>query len=181
MCRRRIKLALGLKTMLCSTPAVLEALLALEEEFGKASPLNSVTKLKALSDRGSGTAGVLWTWIIEGLGHLFRSGVREFSEKSVFGEKKTEQPGWADLLMLKKDLLMILLDKLDGTAPGVRSKLESHSAFRQHFVAQQPAEETDRSWVGLLQPVARLQVSFVEDCIYGKELDASMRPAPPAS
>ena len=179
----RVKNALGMKTLL-STPSVLAALLALEEEFGKLSPLNTVAKLKALADRFSSLAGSLAgstpvvLWIIEGLAHLFRSGVREFSEKSIFGEKKAEQPGWADLLTLKKELLVILLDKLDGTAPGVRPKLESHSAFREHFVAKGPAgEETDRSWVGLLPHVARLQVGFIEDCIYGKELDTSMRNA----
>lgn len=172
----RTKACLGLRAMLNGNPDLLAAILALEEEFGKLSPLNSITKLRALWDRSSAMPAVV-LWIVEGLGHLFRSGVREFSQTSIFGDKRSGHIGWADLLTLKKEILTILLDKLDGMAPGVRPKLESHSAFRMHFTAKEP-EETDRSWVGLLPPVARLHVSFIEDSIYGKDSDALMRPGP---
>lgn len=54
------------------------------------------------------------------------------------------------LLILKKEFLGILLDKLDGMVQGVRPKRENHLAFREHF-----------------PPLARLHVGFIEDSIYG--------------
>jgi hypothetical protein len=49
-------------------------------------------------------------------------------QSAILGDKNDGLHGWADLLILKQEV--------DGMVQGVRPKLESHSAFRTHFLAK---------------------------------------------
>ena len=169
-------------------PSVKKMLADLDAKFGIASPLNGISKIYGMVVRAGDCENIEWSFacladeIDRGRVTVDDCSVRALTGMGVAG--KVEKC-WVDVYMFKKELLRQLLGSvLEGlgfqqaTKTAMRKHFADHAKFTE-FVAKLPGSttEADLRWQQGYKSSMLEFCKFVEDCIYSKSFDGTMKTA----
>ena len=139
-----------------------------EEEFGKRTPWDSVTKLEWVYKKAGKSIHTRrrMIWALSAITDLVRCKMVTPGELSIGGLSGVKRGGrgMLDLVLLKLDLLDALLvhqaDKVGLSADSkckLRTVFDSHASYREHL-----GDGMDMTWMSTMSQSARLFITNVE-------------------
>ena len=177
-----VKTALDIHSGMFAVPAHCRILEEAEEEWGMNNPFNSIAKLHIIWKACRGHPDDM-SWVLKMMVFSVRAGlhhVATFTCRTLKGENN--HPGHVQLFLLKKEMRIHLLTKTLTTvrfAPEVFAQMMevygNLDRYVKHLGPIGCMRDRDLSWQSSWPPSALQFSRLVEDIVYGKEYDATLR------
>ena len=152
-------------------------ILALENEFGRRSPFDSLTKLQKLCDRAKRPDAI--TFLVDGIADAAFHGLyspNEFTGTFLYGKPNGEK-GYYDVLNLRLDILEHLAyvfapkhNFSDAALKHLTSLVRGPSAYRAMFGGSKPGFEVDLSWMGTMKASEQALLRLAENLCFKHDM-----------